>query len=183
MPSAHTGRMRWKSCFLMEVSVFPGFHSPPHQSAAPPASPQGEAFVRQNPPAQQLKQTFWTVSTEPHSCGSVLIYIVGSSFCRNLGDAWAKGSPLRGRAGAKRLRGGRNGKREKKKPLSHGYAVPAPLGKRSQQSGAMWALFPAGLPRRQTNPKIILKTVGTKIQGQRLISDDGKMQQTVTENY
>ena len=132
VPSAHTGRMRWKSRVFNGSLCFPGFHSAPHQSAAPPASPQGEAFVRQNPPAQQLKQTFWTVSTEPHSCGSVLIYIVGSSFCRNLGDAWAKGSPLRGRAGAKRLRGGRNGKREKKKPLSHGYAVPGQKVKQVQ---------------------------------------------------
>ena len=37
-------------------------------------------------------------------------------------------------------------------------------------------------PARE-RPKKILKTVGTKIQGQRLISDDGKMQQTVTEKY
>ena len=56
VPSAHTGRMRWKSCIFDGNFCFSQFHSPPHQSAAPPASPQGEAFDWQNLPVRQVKQ-------------------------------------------------------------------------------------------------------------------------------
>ena len=63
VPSAHTGRMRWKSCFFDESSCFfPRFYFPPHQSASPPASPQGEAFDQHNPLVRQVKQTSLTCS-------------------------------------------------------------------------------------------------------------------------
>ncbi|MGM9541377.1 MAG: hypothetical protein ACI3VD_01645, partial [Candidatus Limivicinus sp.] len=59
VPSAHTGRMRWKSCFLMEVSAFSQFLlATSSVSLRLPASPQGEAFDWQDPLVQHEKQTF-----------------------------------------------------------------------------------------------------------------------------
>ena len=62
VPSAHTGRMRWKSCnFLTEVSAFSKFLlATSSVSLRLPASPRGEAFDQLNPLVQRVKQTFLT---------------------------------------------------------------------------------------------------------------------------
>ena len=53
VPSAHTGRMRWKSCVLTEVPAFSQLLlATSSVSLRLPASPQGEAFDQQNPLVQ-----------------------------------------------------------------------------------------------------------------------------------
>ena len=65
-------------CFAKASSPWEGEPIPPHQSASPPASPQGEAFDRQNPTVQHLKWILLTNGSSPafFTQGCFLVYII-----------------------------------------------------------------------------------------------------------